>query len=162
MESQNKPRHLEDLLPKSNFTEFKQGIQNYLIDTSAKVVSYAPIMAAMEACNGLDKDQIIHSRLSASLIDSFVARIYGKTLDFVRKELGANPEEKSIKNYLIDTGTMIGVYTPVYAGILYSAGAEHSQVAGALTMGAAIAAVTARPFAKYILGSWRNICGYKK
>jgi len=162
MDNKNKGNSLEELLDESQIVKFKQGIQNYLIDTSTKVVTYAPIMATMEYCNGLDGDQIIQSRLSAALVDSLVARIYGKTLDFMRKKLDANPEEKSIKNYLIDTGTMIGVYTPVYAGILYSAGAEHSQVAGALTMGAAIAAVTARPFAKYILGPLRKKLSYKK
>lgn len=162
MENQNKKTCLEKIIGESNLTKLKQGVQNYLIDTSAKVVSYAPIMATMEACNGLDGDQIIQSRLSAALVDSFVARMYGKTLDFMRKKSDTKPEEKGIKNYLIDTGTMIGVYTPVYAGILYSIGAEHSQVAGALTMGAAIAVVTARPFAKYVLSPWRKKCGYEK
>lgn len=149
--------NLENIIKKA-----KEGSQNWAIDTSAKVLAYAPLMSAMEYYNGLDGDQIIQSRLSVALVDSFVARIYGKTLDFMRKKLDAKPEEKSMKNYLIDTGTMIGVYTPVYAGILYSAGAEHSQVAGALTMGAAIAAVTARPFAKCVLGPLRKKFGYKK
>ncbi len=36
------------------------GIRNYLIDTSAKVGCYAPVMAAMEAYNGLDGDAVLH------------------------------------------------------------------------------------------------------
>ena len=61
------------------------GVRNYMIDTSAKVGFYAPIMAAMEAYNGLDGEQILKSRATAALIDVGLARVYGKTLDKTRK-----------------------------------------------------------------------------
>ncbi len=136
------------------------GVRNYLIDTSAKVGCYAPIMAAMEAYNGLDGEQILQSRATAALIDVGVARVYGKTLDKTRKIF--NTEKSKLRSYLVDTATMIGVYTPVYAGILAAAGADAKQIGGALLMGAGIAAVTGRPFGKYVLNNWRKMWGYKK
>ncbi|MGV8141263.1 MAG: L-alanine exporter AlaE [Candidatus Woesearchaeota archaeon] len=162
MEINNNSNGLEKIVDSFTRSEFIAGVKNYIIDTSAKVGSYAPIMATMEACNGLEGDQILQSRLTAAAVDSVVARVYGKTLDYVRQKLHAEPEKRSFKNYLIDTATMIGVYTPVYAGILYAAGADSKQILGAITMGAGFAAVTARPYAKYILGPWRKKLGYKK
>lgn len=135
-------------------------IRNYLIDTSAKVGCYAPIMAAMEAYNGLDVEQILQSRATAALIDFGVARVYGKTLDKTRKVF--NAERSKLRSYLVDTATMVGVYSPVYAGILAAAGADAKQIGGALLMGAGIAAITARPFGKYVLNNWRKFWGYKK
>ena len=79
------------------------GVRNYLIDTSAKVGCYAPVMAAMEAYNGLDGEQILQSRATAALIDVGVARVYGKTLDKTRKWF--NAEKSKIRSYLVDTGT---------------------------------------------------------
>ena len=136
------------------------GARNYLIDTSAKVGCYAPIMAAMEAYNGLDGEQILQSRATAALIDVGVARVYGKTLDKTRKLFKA--EKSKLRSYLVDTATMVGVYSPVYAGILAATGADAKQIGGALLMGAGIAAVTARPFGKYVLNNWRKMWGYKK
>ncbi|MBU1199275.1 MAG: L-alanine exporter AlaE [Nanoarchaeota archaeon] len=154
--------NLEKIIGKFDCRSVLQGVQNYLIDTSAKVASYAPLMATMEAFNGLDGDQILQSRLSAALVDSVVARVYGKTLDYVRNKFHADPKEKSMKNYFIDTITMISIYTPVYAGILFATGANLSQIGSALLMGAGIATVTARPYAKYVLAPWRKLCKYKK
>lgn len=140
--------------------KIRQGIRNYAIDTSAKVLAYAPIMASMEAFNGLDKEQILQSRLSAAIVDAGVARVYGKVRDYVRDKF--NIENSPIKSYLADTISMIGVYSPVYACILATAGADIKQISSALLMGAGIAALTACPYGKHILTPFRNKMGYKK
>ena len=64
----------------------KEGAQNWAIDTSAKVLAYAPLMGAMEAYNGLDGEQILKSRTTAALIDTGVARVYTKTADYLSKK----------------------------------------------------------------------------
>ena len=167
------------------------GVKNWAIDTSAKVVCYAPVMAAMEGYNGLNSEQIIKSRLSAALTDAVVARVYTKTADYAEDKtrkltpglsrayiklnnclagdkLNFNEKKKiysnieNIRNYSTDTCSMIGVYTPVYAGILYYAGADLNQMVSSLTAGAIIAAATSRPFRKYALKPWRKVCKYKK
>lgn len=138
----------------------KRSIRNYAIDTTAKVGCYAPVMATMEYYNGLNGEQILQSRVTAALVDAGIARIYGKTLDKTRTLFKA--EKNGWRSYVVDTATMIGVYSPVYAGILAAAGADAKQIGGALLMGAAIAAVTARPFGKYVLNNWRIMWGYKR
>jgi hypothetical protein len=134
--------------------------KNYLIDTSAKVMCYAPAMAAMEAANGLSAEQIIKSRTAAAIVDAGAARIYGKLRDYVRTKV--NADKSPVRSYLADTLSMIGTYTPVYAGILAANGANAKQIGLSLAMGAGIAALTARPYGKYVLGRWRKYWRYKK
>ncbi len=158
MENQNL-NNLEERVSNNESLTWKSilsnGLKNYLVDTSAKVGTYALPMAAMEASQGLELDQIIQSRTSVALIDAVAAIIYGKSLNYARKKL--NPEKKGgIRGYLVDTLTMIGVYAPIYAGILYSTGAENEQVASATGILCGILALTARPFSKYILDPWRK------
>jgi len=140
----------------------KEGAQNWAIDTSAKVLAYAPLMGAMEAYNGLDGEQILKSRTAAALIDTGVARVYTKTADYLSKKFDVDIKQGGFKGWLIDTAAMVGVYTPVYAAILKASGADNQQTASALLMGAGIAAVTSRPFRKYALMPWRKLWNYKK
>ncbi len=67
-----------------------------------------------------------------------------------------------VRNYITDTSAMVGTYTPIYAVILASAGADSEQIGRSLLMGAGIAAITSRPFRKYILKPYRQIMGFKK
>ena len=141
---------------------FYEGIKNWAIDTSAKVACYAPIMAGMEMYNGLDGEQILKSRASAALIDVVAARIYTKAADYLSKKCKVDLKNGGVKGWALDTVAMVGVYTPIYAGILTVAGADAKQIIYSLTMGAVIAAGTSKPFRKYALMPWRNLCNYKR
>lgn len=137
-------------------------VKNWAIDTSAKVACYAPVMASMEAYNGLDAKQIIASRLGAAAVDVGVARLYTKTADYLSRKFNVDTKKGGILGWALDTAAMVGVYTPVYATILTAAGANPKQIGYSLLMGAGIAATTSRPFRKYALKPWRNYCGFKK
>ena len=148
---------LENIIKKT-----KQGAQNWAIDTSAKVIAYAPMMGAMEAYNGLDGKEILKSRAAAALIDGVVARVYTKTADYLSNRFKVDPKKGGIKGWALDTAAMVGVYTPVYGAILAANDVEPEQIGAALAMGAGIAAVAARPFGKYILEPMRKKFGYKR
>jgi len=146
-----------------NFIKIKTSkIRNYIIDTTAKVGCYAPVMGAMEAYNGLDGEQVLKSRAAAALIDVFAARLYTKTADYLSKRFNTDIKERNLKGWALDTLAMVGTYTPVYTGILTVAGANTSQISSSLLMGAGIAAATSHPFRKYALIPWRKFWGYKK
>jgi len=119
-------------------------------------------MTAMEAYNGLDGDQIVQSRVAAALIDVGVARVYTKIADNLAQKYNVDLKKGGLKAWALDTLAMVSIYTPVYAGILAGTGADAKQIASSLTMGAGIAAVTSRPFRKYVLAPWRKLCGFKK
>lgn len=159
---QNKEAGLEVNNRKPSLSEkVRQGIKNYAIDTTAKVGCYAPVMAAMEAYNGLDGEQILQSRATAALVDTGVARVYTKTADYFFKKFNVDIKKGGLKGWALDTVAMVGVYTPVYAGILAATGADAKQIGASLLMGAGIAATTSRPFRKYALMPWRKLWGYK-
>jgi hypothetical protein len=150
-----------DRAKSSLYEKAKYAGKNWAIDTSAKIAVFAPLMGAMEAYNGLDAEQIVGARATSALVDTFVARAYTKTADYLCKKLSVDPKKGGIKAWAIDTASMIGTYAPVYTGILYANGANHDQVISANVMAAAIATITSRPFRKYVLFPWRKFCGFK-
>lgn len=140
------------------------GFKNYLVDTSAKVGTYAVPMGLMEASKGMDMDEILQSRTTVALSDAILARIYGKALNYSRKRF--NPEnKKGIKGYLVDTLPMLSVYVPAYAitlkGIEYFNNKDFDIPSACLFL-TGMLIVTARPFAKYILDPWRKVCKTKQ
>ncbi|MDP1693965.1 MAG: L-alanine exporter AlaE [Candidatus Woesearchaeota archaeon] len=139
-----------------------QGFRNWAIDTSAKVGVYAPLMATMEAHNGLEGEQIIQSRAAAALVDVGVARVYTKVADYLADKYKIDLKKGGLKACVLDTVAMVSTYTPVYAGILATTGADAKQISYSLLMGAGIATATSRPFRKYVLTPWRKLCGFKK
>ena len=136
----------------------KREFKGYLVDTSAKVCTYAVPMALMEASRGLDLEQIVQSRTSVALADAVLGRIYGKALNYTREKFGTEGKE-GFKSYGVDTATMLAVYDPAYALILQGCGADSEQTASAVAWVSVILALTARPFSKYVLDRWRNHWG---
>jgi len=142
----------------SLYHKTKQAAKNWAIDTSAKIAVFAPLLGSMEAYTGLEIDQIIGARTTSALVDTFIARAYTKTADYLYNKFSIDSKKGGIKAWAIDTASMIGTYAPVYAAILYANGANHKQVAYASLMAAGIATVTSRPFRKYVLFPWRKYC----
>lgn len=167
MTLENKLQQAEREIPrKTEILSLRDKIQNeainWAIDTSAKTGTYAPLMGAMEAYNGLDFEQILQSRTSVALIDIVLARAYTKTADYFGKKFNIDIKDGSPKAWIVDAFAMIGTHAPVYAGILAATGADAKQISYASLMGAAIGLSTSKPFRKYILAPWRNYWGYKK
>ena len=154
-------KKIEERYSRTLVEKLKDGARNYAIDTSAKIVVFTPIMASMEAYNGLDTEQIVKSRAISALVDGVVARTYTMTADYLSNRFNVDRKNGGLKGWFIDTASMVGVYSPVYAGILAFNGANAKQIGSALIMGAGIAAVTSRPFREYVLKPWRKVCGYR-
>ena len=130
-------------------------VKAYLVDTSAKVGTYAVPMGIMEASKGLSLEQIIQSRTSVAIADAVLGRLYGKALNYTRNKF--NPEGKGgVKGYLVDTATMLAVYDPAYMLILKKADANWDQIKSATFFLTVILMLSARPFSKYILDNWRR------
>jgi hypothetical protein len=153
-------RNLEEKIENSSNwkSNLGNGLKNYLVDTTAKVGTYALPMVIMEASKGMDFDEILQSRTTVALADSVLARIYGKSLNYTRKKF--NPENKQgIRGYLVDTSTMLAIYVPAYAGILN--GIEYFNdkdfdISSACLFLTGMLIGTARPFSKYVLDPWRK------
>lgn len=131
----------------------KTECEKYLIDTSAKIIVFTPLMATLEAYKGLELTQIIESRAGMALIDLGAARVYTKLRDKIKEKV--EPKNR-VSEYLVNTLPMIAVYSPIYAGLLAASGASYDQGKALLISGTIIVALTAQPFAKYFLIPWRK------
>jgi hypothetical protein len=137
------------------WTAIKRETKAYLVDTSAKVGTYAVPMGIMEASRGLSLEQIVQSRTSVALADAVLGRLYGKALNYTRRK--TDTEGKTgIKSYVVDTATMLAVYDPAYMLILKSTGANLEQIESATLWLTGILMLTARPFSKHVLDKWRK------
>jgi len=141
-------------------TRVKHSLKNWAIDTSAKAAVYTPMLATIEASQGLDTEQIIAARLTSLALDAGIARAYTKLADYGYNLYSVNMNKGGMKAWAVDTTAMVSTYGPVYAGILYAYGADAKQIAAASTLGIFMAALTSRPFRKYVLAPWRKYTGF--
>ena len=148
------------IMKAENIAMLEREVKAYLVDTSAKVGTYAVPMGLMEASRGLSLEQIVQSRVSVALADAVLGRIYGKALNYTREKFDTE-SKTGLKSYLVDTGTMLAVYDPAYALILKTTGADSEQMTSAVSFLSVILAITARPFSKYVLDHWRKYFGTK-
>lgn len=137
-----------------------QGVQNWLIDTSAKTAVLGPVMGIMEYCVGLEAPEVLASRGKAAFLDVFLARFYGKVADSFAKMADVDIKDASLKSWLLDASAMILTHSPVYAGILYSSGADVKEIGSALGFGALFGLALSKPFRKYCVAPWRDFCNY--
>jgi hypothetical protein len=132
-------------------------VRKYLVDTSANMLVYSPMMAVQEHyLAGMDWDEVGKSRLMALGAQLFAGRAYGIFRNYwVKKVWKSNAEESGMKKYMVDTTGMLVFQTPLYAGILGVSGASLDEFGAALLAGTTIAVTTARPFG-YVLDCWRK------
>ncbi len=158
----NKKEEKETLEDKIQTNEVKtSAIKNYIIDTSAALSFWTPIMTSIEYFGaGMDSEEVLKSRLAATTVHMTIARPYGKLRQWVADKMGANTESSQSKKFAIDTLAMISTQAPLYAGILYFSGASLQEVVVALPTGLAVGAVSGRPYG-YCLDKWRKLWGTK-
>lgn len=136
-------------------------IKNYLVDTTAALSFWTPIMASIEYFGaGMDSEEVLKSRLAAAAVHATIARPYGKLRQWIADKLHTNAQSSQSKKFAIDTLAMILTQAPLYSTILYCSGASLKEVAVALPTGLAIGAVSGRPYG-YVLDKWRTLWGTK-
>lgn len=135
--------------------------KNYIVDTTAGISFYTPIMAASEYfIGGMSSDEVLKSRLSAAVYHSVMRRPLGKFRQWYADMWHADAKSSFMKKFLIDTSVTVILQIPVYSAILYSSGASMEEITKALPAGIAIGASTGRPFG-YFLDKWRKVWGTK-
>lgn len=140
--------------------KLSEEVKNWIIDTSAKTAVLGPVMGIMEYCVGLETSEVLASRGKAAVLDVFLARSYGKVADSFAKMADVDIKDASLKSWLLDAFAMISTHSPVYAGILYSSGADVKEIGSALGFGALFGLAFSKPFRKYCVAPWRDFCNY--
>lgn len=156
--------NLENICTDPNVAEIKdknhitEVLKDYLVDTSASLMFYTPLMASAEVIAGMDSKEVIASRLSAIGVHALVMRPYGKFRKKWANYFNADGDSSRLKKFAVDASSLFLYQIPVYSTILYSSGASLEEASVALPIGLGIGLATGRPYG-YFLDKWRKTYG---
>lgn len=148
------------LVPESTLYSVS-ALRNYVVDTTAALGFYTPLMASAEYfVAGMEPEKVLKSRLMAAAYHAIMMRPYGKFRQWWADYWHADHTSHPLKKFAVDTSATILFQVPAYSTILYLAGASLKEVLVALPVGLTIGALSGRPFG-YVLDKWRKLCGTK-
>lgn len=159
-----KPKEVKDT--RNFYKKAKDAITNYLVDVSAGLIFYNPIMAVGEHfIAGMEGDKVLDSRLGASLAQAICMRPSGMLRNWSADKFGLTEDSPWYKKGISDTLSILTLQIPSYFVALYNAGASLEQGAKAIGMATVITATmnngTKLGFGKW-MDYWRGLWGKKK
>jgi hypothetical protein len=131
-------------------------VTNYLVDTSAGIIYFAPPMALIEYAAGMDTPEVLKARAFAAGSHMLITRPYGKFREWWAKYWGADAESSHLKKFVVDTSALIMIATPLYATALSVAGASLKEGSIALPIGITFGVFSGRPFGWW-MDKWRKL-----
>lgn len=138
----------------------KNGSRKLLADTTA-LVTYALVVGTANEhfIIGLTPQQILKSRAINVPLNIVLGRPYGSYRDLVFHTCNVTEQSGFFKKFFADVGAMSSFWLPIYAGILYSAGADKDQITTGCASTVVVAAITGRPFGWYLdkLRQWFGV-----
>jgi hypothetical protein len=135
-------------------------LKDYLVDTSAIISFYTPLMASVEFSAGMDLQEVSYSRLYSMMFHSAFGRPYGKYRDWFANKFNTNKDSSKTKKFMVDTSALMLWQIPNYSLILYASGASLEEITLALPLGLTVGAISGRPYG-YFLDKWRTYFGRK-
>jgi hypothetical protein len=144
------------------YNKAKEAVSNYLVDVSAGLIFYNPIMATGEHfVAGMDSSEVLNSRLGASVAQAICMRPSGMLRNWSAKKFGLTKESPWYQKMASDVASILTLQIPAYSVALYNAGVSLEEGLKALGVAATITTVSGRPFGKW-MDYWRGIWGKKK
>lgn len=129
----------------------EKGWKKYLVDTSAMLLAAFPAgLFAEVILAGMTFGQSLHARFMAVWIDILTARPYGIYRDHIFFKFHTIESSSLLKKYLTDIFSYITFQVPVYALILFIAGASLSQILIALISCALFSSVSGRIYGMFL------------
>jgi len=157
--SDSSPDSLEYIQSKSLCQRLVNATTNYLVDVSAAMMFYQPLMFTMEKVVArLEDEEILKTRLTSMAVNALTMRPYGLFREVWAKFWNADGKSHPIKKMLVDA-SLASTYTlTVYSTILYFSGVSLEEGLTAVSSAVAISAATGRPFGWW-LDKWRKTWG---
>jgi hypothetical protein len=161
---ENKPSEPDKVLLETQVSKYHSllnSAKEYLVDTSASVTFYTPIMASMEyLVAGMELPEVLTSRIAAASLHLVTSRPFGKFREWYAGKWNADVNSSSTKKFLVDTSALLLYQILLYSSILACSGASLEEAVVALPTGLMIGASTGRGYGKF-LDRWRKKCGTK-
>lgn len=134
---------------------------NYLVDVSAGISFYAPIMATGEHfLAGMDGPEVLKSRLGSAVMQLICMRPIGMLRNASAKYFGLIKESPWYQKTASDVASTLAIQLPTYALALHYSGASLEEGTKALALGSVVTTVSGRLFGRYMDG-WRKMWGKK-
>ena len=148
------------------YQRVKEAAANYLVDVSAGLIFYNPIMAAGEyLIAGMENPQVLKSRIGASIAQAICMRPSGMLRNVSAQHFGLTRESPWYQKAASDIGCILALQIPAYSTALYKAGASYEQGLRALGIAIAVTALTNNgtkiAFGKW-MDTWRKVWGKKQ
>lgn len=139
----------------------REGIKNYLIDTSAAVAFSLPLSATIEHYIAhMENEQVLRTRMCAIAAHLLLGRPYGKFRDWWAKTLHVDASSPRLAKYLTDSSARVLYQIPVYPVVLFISGADWENGKVAYPTSLVIGAFTGIAYG-YCLDLWRKFFGAK-
>ena len=123
----------------------------FLIDTSARILFYVPVIGVWEKyVAGMENEEVLKSRLSAVALNFVIGRVHGKIREFFSYITKTDENSSKLRKVVVDTaaGFIVGVSS--YAAVLYASGASLDEALVAIPFAVGLTTVTGRPFGKFL------------
>jgi len=125
-------------------------VKAWLVDTSARILFYVPIMGVWEKyVAGLENPELLKSRASAVAINLIFGRMHGKVREYVSKVTRTDETSSKKRKFLADSlsGFIIGITS--YAPVLLVANVSLEEAVVAMPFAIALGAFSGRPYGAY-------------
>ncbi|HLD39535.1 MAG TPA: L-alanine exporter AlaE [Candidatus Nanoarchaeia archaeon] len=158
---------LEELIEQNNSAEqanlsFKEKavreLKYFVVDGTSSALFYAPIMAATERLSGMDWEEVGRSRSIGAVAGLLTGYGYSLFRKWSAQKVGVNTESSPSRKRVVDTAVGMMTTLPVYAPMLYFAGASSKEMAIALVTGSALGAAAGGMYG-YVADRWRTLWG---
>ncbi|MDP4039412.1 MAG: L-alanine exporter AlaE [Candidatus Pacearchaeota archaeon] len=151
---------------RSIYQRVRDGVTSYLVDVSAGLIFYNPIMVVGEyLVAGMDSPEVLKSRIGSSIAQAVCMRPSGMLRNASAEHFNLTKESQWYKKGLSDTASILALQIPAYSIALYNAGVSIGEGGKALAMATAITAImnngTKLGFGKW-MDFWRGLWGKKK
>ncbi len=129
----------------------KSGFKQFLADTTASV-TYSFVVGGLNELfvAGMTWEQMLKSRGMATAVNVALGRPYGKFRDYVFQKTKTTEKSGFFRKFFADVAAFATFWVPIYASILYLAGADRDQIMTACGTITAMSGVLGRPYGLYL------------
>ena len=135
--------------------------KSYWVDVAAAWMFYTPPYAAMELLRGqMESGEIVQNRIEGLAVQAATMLPYRRVREWLAERTGVTPKSPPVRKWLVDTGAVLAMQTPLYAGMLAVTGVSAEEFMYAYPAGLGLGVIL-HPIFGYAVDHWRKLLGTK-
>jgi len=126
-------------------------LRAYLVDTSARILFFVPIIGMWEKLvAGMETEEVLISRTGAVGMNFIVGRLHGKAREWVAVITRTTENSGRTRKMAVDTATATLVGLTSYSAVLYLSGASFDEAVIALPFGLLFTGASGRVYGRFL------------